>query len=61
MEYQKIINLLNNKNTQPYSLRTKTWVETNYDRRGTSNIKTLTSRLQCQSQVFVTIGMPTYF
>ena len=35
MEYQKIINLLDNKPNQPSKIRTKIWVETNYELRGT--------------------------
>ena len=31
MEYQKIINLLNNAPNKPYELRTKNWVEINDD------------------------------
>ena len=37
MEYQKIINLLDNTPNQPTKFRTKTWVEINDDSRGTYN------------------------
>ena len=37
MEYQKIINLLDNTPNQPTKFRTKNWVETNYDTHGTYN------------------------
>ena len=37
MEYQKIINLLDNTPSQPTKLRTKNWVEINDDARGTCN------------------------
>ena len=37
MEYQKIINLLDNKPNQPTKFRTKNWVEINDDARGTYN------------------------
>ena len=37
MEYQNIINLLNNTPTQPTKFRTKTWVEINDESRGTYN------------------------
>ena len=37
MEYQKIINLLNNTPNQPTKFRTKKWVEINDDSRGTYN------------------------
>ena len=37
MEYQKIINLLNNTPDQPPKFKTKNWVEINDDSRGTYN------------------------
>ena len=37
MEYQKIINLLNDTPNQPTAIRTKNWVEINDDARGTYN------------------------
>ena len=37
MEYQKIINLLDNTPNQPTKFRTKIWVEINDDARGTYN------------------------
>ena len=37
MEYQKIINLLDNTPNQPTQLRTKNWVEINDEDRGTYN------------------------
>ena len=37
MEYQKIINLLDNASNQPSKFRTKNWVEINYDSRGAYN------------------------
>ena len=37
MEYQKIINLLDNTPNQSSKFRTKNWVEINYDLRGTCN------------------------
>ena len=37
MEYQKIINLLDNKTNQPPKFRTKNWVEINDESRGTYN------------------------
>ena len=33
MEYQKIVNLLNNESNKPSKFRTKNWVEINYDVR----------------------------
>ena len=50
MEYQKIINLLDNKPNQTTKFRTKNWVEINDDSRGTYNtnsqIKFKTSMLR---------------
>ena len=37
MEYQKIINLLDNTPNQPTKFRTKSWVKINDDARGTYN------------------------
>ena len=37
MEYQKIINLLDNTSNQPTKFRSKNWVEINDDARGTHN------------------------
>ena len=37
MEYQKIINLLDNTLNQPYKFRAKNWVEINNDSHGTYN------------------------
>ena len=37
MEYEKIINLLDNVPNQPSKFRTKNWVETNDEGRGTCN------------------------
>ena len=37
MEYQKIINLLENTPSQPTKFRTKNWAEINNDLRGTYN------------------------
>ena len=37
MEYQKIINLLDNTPNQPARFRIKNWVEINDDARGTYN------------------------
>ena len=37
MEYQKIINLLNNMPGQPSKFRTRNWVEINDESRGTYN------------------------
>ena len=42
MEYQKIISLLDNTPNQPTKFRTKNWVETNDDVRGTYNTNSQT-------------------
>ena len=39
MEYQKIINLLENKPNQPSKFNTKNWVEVNDELRGVYNVK----------------------
>ena len=50
MEYQKIINLLDNTPNQPSKFRTKNWIKINDDSRGTynanSHIKFKTSMLR---------------
>ena len=38
MEYQKIIDLLENTPNQPSKYRTKNWVEVNDESRGTYNV-----------------------
>ena len=35
MQYQKIANLLDNASNQPFKFRTRNWVETNDESRGT--------------------------
>ena len=35
MQYQKIINLLDNASNQPSKFRTKSWVKINYESQGT--------------------------
>ena len=40
MEYQKIINLLENASNQPSKLRTKNWVEVNDESRGPYSVNT---------------------
>ena len=39
MEYQKIINLLDNASNQPSIIRTKNWIEINDESRGTYNTR----------------------
>ena len=38
MEYQKIANLLNDESNQPSKFRTRNWVETNDETRGTYSL-----------------------
>ena len=38
MEYQKIANLFDDTSNQPSKLKTKNWVEINYESRGTYNV-----------------------
>ena len=38
MEYQKIINLLENRPNQASKFRTKSWIEVNDESRGTYNV-----------------------
>ena len=48
MEYQKIINLLDNTPNQPSKSRTKNWIEVNDDVPATySTIVKLNLKLQC--------------
>ena len=46
MEYQQIINLLDNTTNQPNKFRTKSWVERKDYVRGTYSIKLKTSALR---------------
>ena len=46
MEYQKIMNLLDNTPNQPSKFRTKAWVEINNDSSGTNSINSQI-KLQC--------------
>ena len=38
MEYQKIVNLIDNASSKPSKFRTKNWVEINDESRGTYNV-----------------------
>ena len=46
MEYQKIMNLLNNTSNQPFRFRRKNWVEINDNRNGSYDKKILKFKLQ---------------
>ena len=48
MEYQRIVNLLDNTPNQSTKLRTKNWVEINDDSRGTYNTNSqIKLKLRC--------------
>ena len=48
MEYQKMINLLDNASNQPFKFRTKNWVEKNDDvLKRTTKIPKSNLKLQC--------------
>ena len=47
MEYQKIVNLLDNTSNQPSKFMTRNWVEINDDSRGTYTNANLNLNLQC--------------
>ena len=63
MEYQKIINLLENASNQPSKFRTKHWVEINNESRGAYNINSqikfkttmLKSRLCNYSDAYIVV------
>ena len=61
MEYQKIVNLLNDESSKPSKFRTKNWVEINDDVRGVycpnKQIRFKTSMLR---SVYVIIVMHIY-
>ena len=60
MEYQKIINLLDNTTNQPSKCRAKNWVEINDESRGTYNagnsIRFKTSILKSMS-IYVKVNL----
>ena len=62
MEYQKIMNLLDNTSNQPYVFRSKNWVEINDDVRGTYSKDSEINKfiLTLQNQVYVIIVMHIY-
>ena len=65
MEYQKIVNLLDNASDQPSKYRTKNWVEINYESRGgynvNSQIKFKTTMLKSSLYLYVLIMSHTRF
>ena len=47
MEYQKIVNVLDNALNQPSKFRTRNWVEINDESRGTYTGNEINLKLQC--------------
>ena len=47
MEYQKIINLLDNTSNEPSKFRTRNWAEINDESRGTYTSNSINLKLQC--------------
>ena len=61
MEYQKIINLVDNTSNQMSKFRAKNWIEINVQSREVIiPVVTLDLRPQCSSLVHVIIVMQTY-
>ena len=62
MEYQKIINLLDNIQNEPSTFRTRNWVEINDESPETCSkyLTKLNWNLQLQSQIYVIIKMHIY-
>ena len=61
MEYQKMINLLDNVSNQLPKFRAKNWIEINDQSRGNYNTDSnITCKTQCVSLVYVIIVMHTY-
>ena len=61
MEYQKIINFLDNISNKPSKFRTKNWIKQMINQEGhITPIVTLDLKLQCESLVYVIIVMHTY-
>ena len=61
MEYQKILNFLENTPNQPSKFKTKNWVEINDESHGEYNTSCqIKLKLQSKGQVYVIIVMRTY-
>ena len=61
MEYQKIINLLDNTLNQPFKFRTINWIEINDQSRGTCNTSSdIRFKTTMLSLVYVIIVMHSY-
>ena len=55
MEYQKIINLLDNTSSQPSKFRTKNWVKINDESRGAYNTNSQKSNLCYYSNAYILV------
>ena len=61
MEYQKVWNLLDNTQNQPFKFRTRNWVQINDDsQEHITLIAKLNLKLYCSSQVYLIVVMRTY-
>ena len=62
MEYQRIINLLDNTPNQPTKFRRKNWVQTNHESRGKYNTNNpIKFKNSILGYVYVIIEMDIYF
>ena len=56
MEYQKIVNLIDDASNQPSKFRTKNWVEINDESRGRYNVNSqIKFKLQCKNLAYLII------
>ena len=66
MEYQKVINLLDDQSNQPSKFRTKHWVEINdngngiYDRKNLDFKMTMLNEILCESQYLDYLISPSF-
>ena len=61
MEYQKIINFLDNISNKPSKFRTKNWIKQMINQEGhITPIVTLDLKLQCESLIYGILVMHTY-
>ena len=61
MEYQKIMNLLDNASNQPSKFRTRNWLEINDESRGTYSGNEIKFKLQCSGLIYVIMQIHTYY
>ena len=60
MEYQKIVNLLNDESNQPSKFRTRNWVEINDESRRTYTSNDIQFKTTTLRSNYVTMQMHTY-